>query len=494
MKERKSGVLLSISSLPGEYGIGDFGKESYRFVDFLQDSKQKYWQILPLGVTSYGDSPYQCISSFAGNPYFIDLDELLDRNYLSLEEIEEESFIDSINRVDYGKLYYGKYPLLRKAYQRSKEELWDQLTCFYEENQLWLREFALFMTIKEQQNNVAWQFWDSELKDCHSHKVMEIENQHKDQIYFWIFTQYFFAKQWKKLKEYANSKEIEIIGDLPIYVSADSSDLWSNPTLFKLNERFEPVTVAGVPPDYFTEKGQLWGNPVYDWYAVEKDDYNFWVRRIAHSFKLYDALRIDHFRGFEAFWEVPQGSEDAINGRWVKGPGIKLFDKIKKELGELDIIAEDLGFQTDEVKQLIRDTGFPGMKILQFAFDPYEDSDFLPHNYERNSVVYTGTHDNKTVRDWINTAPAKEKEFAIDYLKLEDSVEGYNWGLIRGAWSSGAYLAVAQMQDFLDLGEESRMNIPATVGGNWTWRVQKSDLNHQLAKRIADITKTYRRG
>jgi 4-alpha-glucanotransferase len=252
--------------------------------------------------------------------------------------------------------------------------------------------------------------------------------------------------------------------------------------------------VAGVPPDYFTATGQLWGNPVYDWNAVETDNYSFWIRRIRHSFKLYDTLRIDHFRGFESFWEVPAGSVDAVNGRWIKGPGINLFNRIREELGDLDIIAEDLGFQTDQVVKLINDTGFPGMKILQFAFDPEGDSDYLPHNHERNSVVYTGTHDNKTVRDWIDTAPEKERKFAIKYLKLDDREEGYNWGLIRGAWCSGAYLAIAQMQDFLDLGEESRMNTPATLGENWTWRVKKSDLNQKLSKRIADLTRTYRRG
>lgn len=494
MKKRESGILLSVSSLPGEYGIGDFGNEAYQFVDFLHHSKQRYWQILPLGVTGYGDSPYQCISSFAGNPYFIDLDELVGKGYLLKEEILQEKLNSNPERVEYGKLYHGKYRLLRLAYQRGKGELWPQLESFYGNNMDWLREFALFMTIKDLQGNKAWQLWDEDFKDFKSGAVEEIEESERDRFFFWVFTQFFFLNQWEQLKKYANRKGIKIIGDLPIYVSADSSDLWANPSLFKLDKNLEPTTVAGVPPDYFTATGQLWGNPVYDWDAVEAEDYSFWISRINHSFKLYDTLRIDHFRGFESFWEVPAGSVNAVNGRWVKGPGMKLFNRIRQELGELDIIAEDLGFQTDQVVKLINDTGFPGMKILQFAFDPEGDSDYLPHNHERNSVVYTGTHDNKTVRDWIDTAPEKEKKFAVKYLKLDDESEGYNWGLIRGAWCSGAYLSIAQMQDFLDLGEESRMNTPATLGRNWTWRVKKSDLNQKLSKRIADLTRTYRRG
>ena len=422
------------------------------------------------------------------------LDELVGKGYLLKEEILQEKLNSNPERVEYGKLYHGKYRLLRLAYQRGKGELWPQLESFYGDNMDWLREFALFMTIKDLQGNKAWQLWDEDFKDFKSGAVEEIEESERDRFFFWVFTQFFFLKQWEQLKKYANRKGIKIIGDLPIYVSADSSDLWANPSLFKLDKNLEPTTVAGVPPDYFTATGQLWGNPVYDWDAVEAEDYSFWISRINHSFKLYDTLRIDHFRGFESFWEVPAGSVNAVNGRWVKGPGMKLFNRIRQELGELDIIAEDLGFQTDQVVKLINDTGFPGMKILQFAFDPEGDSDYLPHNHERNSVVYTGTHDNKTVRDWIDTAPEKEKKFAVKYLKLDDENEGYNWGLIRGAWCSGAYLSIAQMQDFLDLGEESRMNTPATLGRNWTWRVKKSDLNQKLSKRIADLTRTYRRG
>lgn len=494
MKKRESGILLPISSLPGEYGIGDFGKEAYKFVDFLHHARQRYWQILPLGVTGYGDSPYQCISSFAGNPYFIDLDEFIEKGYLSKKEILQEDLDADADKVDYGKLYHGKYRLLRLAYERGKEEIWSQLESFYRDNRSWLREFALFMTIKDLQDNRAWQLWDEGLRDFSTYHVNEVESDHKEGFYFWVFTQFYFMKQWEKLKKYANNKGIKIIGDLPIYVSSDSSDLWANPSLFKLDENLEPTTVAGVPPDYFTATGQLWGNPVYDWDAVEREGYGFWLRRIQHSFVLYDTLRIDHFRGFESFWEVPAGSVNAVNGKWVKGPGMKLFNKIREELGDLDIIAEDLGFQTEHVVKLIKDTGFPGMKILQFAFDPDGDSDYLPHNHERNSVVYTGTHDNKTVRDWIDTAPENEKKFAIKYLKLDDVDEGYNWGLIRGAWCSGAYLAVAQMQDFLNLGDESRMNVPATLGNNWTWRVKKSELNQKMSKRIAELTRTYRRG
>lgn len=494
MKTRQSGILMPISSLPGNYGIGDFGSEAYGFVDFLVESRQKNWQILPLGVTGYGDSPYQCISSFAGNPYFIDLDELIDKGYLTKEEVQKQDLGENRERIDYGKLYNGKYILLRKAYEVAKKQLWNDLTSFYKDNLDWLREFALFMTIKEIQGKKPWQKWDPEYKDYNGNSVAEVEEAQKEEFFFWVFTQYLFLGQWIKLKSYANKKGIRIIGDLPIYVSADSSDLWANPHLFKLDKNFVPLVVAGVPPDYFTATGQLWGNPVYDWEAVDRNGYDFWIRRTTHSFRLYDTLRIDHFRGFESYWEVPAGAKNAVNGKWVKGPGIRLFKEIREQLGDLDIIAEDLGFMTEDVVRLIRETGFPGMKILQFAFDPEGDSDYLPHNNERNSVIYTGTHDNKTVRDWIETAPKKEKEFAVEYLKLDDVKEGYNWGLIRGAWCSPAYLAIAQIQDFLDLGKDSRMNEPATLGDNWTWRIRKDLINKKLSSKIAKLTRIYRRG
>lgn len=492
MKQRQSGILLPISALPSKYGIGDFGKAAYSFIDFLEASKQKNWQILPLGVTSYGDSPYQCVSSYAGNPYFIDLEELVELGYLTDKEINKVDFGDDPESVDYAKLYINKYEILKIAYVNSKDQLKEALEDFYIKNKFWLREFALFMTLKKAHEDKTWQEWEEDYKHFKNPQVEQFALDHQDDLYFWVFTQYMFIRQWEELKLYANKKGIKIIGDLPIYVASDSSDVWANPDLFDLDEEFYTKTVAGVPPDDFTDMGQLWGNPLYDWEAIKKYNYKFWIDRIRFNLYLYDVLRIDHFKGFESYWEVPYGALTAVGGRWVKGPGYELFETIKEELGELDIIAEDLGFQTPEVLDLMEKVGFPGMKILQFGFDPFGDSDNLPHNYKNNLVVYTGTHDNKTVRDWYQTAPDLEKKYAIDYLGLNEE-EGYNWGLIKGIWSSVAYLAIGQLQDFLNLGEEARMNTPATLGGNWTWRFKEEALNKELSDRIANITLTYRR-
>ncbi len=491
--KRSSGILMHISSLPSKYGIGDFGKEAYNFVDFLVKSKQQYWQILPLGVTGFGDSPYQCFSAFAGNPYFIDLDELIQRGYLKEEEVEKLDLGREPNRVDYGLLYQNKMKILRMAYNAAKEEIGEELRSFYKENYNWLREFSLFMALKSKNGGGSWLKWKEPYKDFTSKAVIQFEKDNKEEIYFWVFTQYFFFVQWKRLKDYANNNGIEIIGDLPIYVSEDSSDVWGNPYLFNLDSSLFPITVSGCPPDGFSPTGQLWGNPIYNWKVMEEQGYNWWLKRIQFSFKLYDSLRIDHFRGFESYWEIPYGSENAVNGQWTKGPGMKLFNKIKEKLGELNIIAEDLGFLTDGVRKLIEETGFPGMKILQFAFDSREESDYLPHNYDKNSVVYTGTHDNSTVLGWFKYIPKEDFDYAVEYLKLSEE-EGLNWGLIRGAWSSPAYLAIAPMQDFLGLGDEARMNIPSTLGGNWTWRMEKGSLTDELAMRIGELNRIYRRG
>ncbi len=492
MRNRSSGILMHIASLPSAYGIGDFGKEAYDFVDFLVKSSQKNWQILPLGVTGYGDSPYQCFSAFAGNPYFIDLDEFVQKGYLSIQDVKNFDLGKDPNYIDYGILYKNKMELLRMAYKKGNKELKKDLVKFYDQNKSWLREFALYMAIKGHNNNKSWLEWDKEYKNINSKAVLAFEKEKEEDLFFWVFTQYFFSSQWNKLKEYANENGVSIIGDLPIYVSEDSSDIWANPSLFNIDKSLKPITVAGCPPDAFSKTGQLWGNPIYNWAAMEKENYQWWIKRIKHSFELYDTLRIDHFRGFEAYWEVKYGSKTAIDGQWVKGPGMKLFSKIKDELGELDIIAEDLGFLTEEVHQMIEETGFPGMKVLQFAFDTREESDYLPHNYVKNSVVYTGTHDNHTAVGWFENVPKEDLNYAIKYLKLNYD-EGFNWGLIRGAWSSVANLAVAPIQDFLGLGDESRINIPSTLGTNWTWRISKSDLTDTLAQRIADLTKIYGR-
>jgi len=490
--KRGSGILMHISSLPGKYGIGDFGKGAYEFVDFLEKAKQKFWQILPLGITGFGDSPYQCFSAFAGNLYFIDLDEFIEKGYLNEEEMGKYDLGQNPNVVDYGLLYKNKMKLLNMAYEIAKDDLEEELLLFYQENKSWLRDFALFMAIKTKFGGLSWIHWDKEYRKHNNHVVLEFERENQREIFFWVFSQYYFLSQWEKLKKYAEEKGIQIIGDLPIYVSQDSADIWSRPELFNLDENLVPKTVSGYPPDEFSEGGQLWGNPIYDWAAMEKDDYRWWIERIKYSFQLFDYLRVDHFMGFENYWEVAYGSMDAKDGQWVKGPGKKLFQKIGDSLGELNIIAEDLGLITEDVKDLMAFTGFPGMKILQFAFNPWGDNDHIPHNHERNSVVYTGTHDNPTIGQWIETVSKDQLDYAIEYLKLSE-VEGYNWGMIRGAWSSIANLAIVPMQDLLGLGSEGRMNTPSTFGGNWVWRVDKSSLNDELAEKAAHLSRIYKR-
>ncbi len=492
MGKRASGILMHISSLSGKYGIGDFGREAYDFVDFLYKAKQKYWQILPLGITGYGDSPYQSVSVFAGNPYFINIDEFLREEFLIREDILKTDFGNDINRVDYEKLFYNKMPLLRKAYNNSKRSIIEKLLAFYDDEKIWLRDFALYMALKNKNNGVSWQKWPLEFKIYNSSKVREFERDNEDEIFFWVFTQYYFYSQWNRLKSYANRHNIKIIGDLPIYVAEDSVDCWSNPRIFKFDENLVPITVAGVPPDAFSETGQLWGNPIYNWDYLESAEYDWWIKRIEHGFKLYDTLRIDHFRGFDSYWEIKYGEETAENGQWCEGPGIKLFNKIKEKLGELDIIAEDLGVYSEGLGRLLEKTRFPNMKVLQFGFDSEGDSDFMPHNYNKNCVVYIGTHDNHPAMAWCKTSPREEYQYAVEYFKLDEE-EGLNWGLLRGAWASPANLAIGQMQDFLGLGEESRMNEPSTLGKNWSWRIDKSLLTQRLADRIANLTCIYRR-
>ena len=487
MRNRSSGILMHISSLPGKYGIGDFGKEAYRFVDFLVKAEQKNWQILPLGVTSYGDSPYQCFSAFAGNPYFIDLDEMVIKNYINQEDLRNYQLGSNDSMVNYGLLYKNKMKLLRIAYNNAKNQLPYELKYFYDSNKDWLRGFSLFMSIKSKHNNLSWLEWAPQYKIFSSDEVLRFEEDNADEVLFWVFTQYFFYRQWDKLKQYANERGIKIIGDLPIYVSEDSSDVWSNPEHFNLDENLIPKTIAGVPPDRFTDTGQLWGNPIYNWEVMERDNYRWWIKRIEHSFKIYDTLRIDHFRGLESYWEVNYGSENAIMGKWVKGPGKKLLNSIKEKLGNLDIIVEDLGFSTAEVTKLVEYSGFPNMKVLQFAFNPNEKSEHAPHRFDKNCVVYTSTHDNHTIMGWFDTLPKDIFEYTVNYFKLNYD-EGLNWGVIRGAWASTANLAIAPIQDFLGLNDEARMNTPGILGNNWSWRVKKGQLSDELANRIKDLT------
>ncbi|QZY57430.1 4-alpha-glucanotransferase [Crassaminicella profunda] len=489
---RSSGILMHITSLPSPYGIGTFGKEAYEFIDFLVKSGQKYWQLLPLGSTGYGDSPYQSFSAFAGNPYFIDFESLEKDRLLKKEDYVDLDFGRDREKVDFEKIFKNKMAVLRKAFENGKEKYEEDMKGFKEENKDWINDYGLYMAVKNQFHLKPWQEWDEDIKLRKKETIKHYEEILKNEINYWVFLQFLFFKQWKTLKKYANEKGIRIIGDLPIYVAEDSADTWANSEIFLLDEEKKPIKVAGCPPDAFSVTGQLWGNPIYRWDFLEQTGYEWWIHRIKDSYKLYDILRIDHFRGFESFWQVPYGEETAENGEWVKGPGNNLFYAIQEALGDIDIIAEDLGYLTQEVIEFREETGYPGMKVLQFAFDTREESDYLPHNYDKNCIVYTGTHDNDTVCGWFENTKKSDVNFAIKYLKLNEE-EGYHWGFIRGAWSSVGNLAVAQMQDFLGLGSEARMNIPSTIGGNWQWRVKKEDLTDQLAEKIYKITKLYGR-
>lgn len=490
MNQRESGILLHISSLPGKYGIGDFGQGAYEFIDFLKQSGQKNWQILPIGTTSFGDSPYQSFSAFAGNPYFIDLDEFIDKAYLSKNDFINRPLENIANKVNYHLLYQNKISLLKIAYNNCKKDYRLTLIDYYNHNQSWLRDFALFMAIKEYHSDVSWQKWPRDFQTYNSKRVLNFEEKFQDEIYFWVFTQYFFERQWTSLKKYANKFGVKIIGDLPIYVAVDSADVWSEPDLFKLDENFKPITVAGTPPDAFSSLGQLWGNPIYNWDLMEAQQYKWWIKRIAHSFKFFDKLRIDHFRGFVAFAEIAYGKKDAVESYWTKGPGIKLFNKIKEKLGNLDIIVEDLGYITKEVRELVEETGFPNMKVIQFGLNGNDDSEHMPHNFYKNMVVYTGTHDNETLKGWLDNSSEADVEYAKNYFGVSAD-DNFTLKVIEGAWRSVANLAIAPMQDFLNLDNKARMNTPATLGNNWTFRLDSKDLSAELALKIKRMTQTY---
>ncbi|MGN2369634.1 4-alpha-glucanotransferase [Clostridium cagae] len=490
---RSSGIIMHIASLPGEFGIGTFGKEAYEFADFLKESHQKYWQILPIGPTSYGDSPYQSFSAFAGNPYFIDFNLLKKDGLLESKDYSNLNFGKDKEDIDYGLIFVEKMKVLRKAYERFKLNLPTDLKEFEEENQ-WLDDYSLYMALKSKFELKSWQKWDIDIKLRKKEVLNKYREELKDEINLWKFIQYKFFEQWTNLKKYVNDLDIEIIGDIPIYVAEDSADIWANPKAFLLDEEtLVPLKVSGCPPDNFAVTGQLWGNPIYNWDYIDKTNYKWWIDRMKQSSKLYDVIRIDHFRGFESYWSIPYGDPTAENGEWVKGPGMKLFNAIKKELGDIKIIAEDLGFLTDEVVKFREESGFPGMRVLQFAFVGDAANRDLPHNYEENCIAYTGTHDNNTFRGWLEkTGTEEEIEASIKYLGLNKE-EGYSWGFIRGVWSSKAYLSIALIQDFLNLGNESRINVPSTLGQNWRWRAKKDVFTDELAEKIYEITKMYGR-
>lgn len=489
---RTSGVLMPISSLPSPYGIGTMGKQAKKFVDFLEKAGQKYWQILPICPTSYGDSPYQSFSSFAGNPYFIDLEYLCKDKLLTKKECESFDWGGSEKYIDYGIMYISRYKLLKKAYARFVKNIPDDYEQFCKTEAEWLDEYALFMALKDANDGVAWFEWDEDLKTRKPEAIEAAKKEYADDIEFYKMLQYLFFKQWRQLKAYANSKNIEIIGDVPIYVAGDSADVWANPKQFYLDEDLNPIEVAGCPPDAFSADGQLWGNPLFRWDVMKKDGYTWWTKRISAMADLYDIIRIDHFRGFDSYYAIPAEDDTAKNGEWKEGPGMDLFKVLEKKLGKLPIIVEDLGFLTPSVIKLLKDSGFPGMKVVQFAFDSREDSDYLPHNYPKNCVVYTGTHDNDTVMGWMKTAPKSAVKFAKEYLNLTKE-EGYNWGMMRAAWSSVADMAIVPMQDILGLGSEARINTPSTIGENWKWRATADQIDNSIAKKLRKCMKMYAR-
>ena len=489
MFDRSSGILLPIFSLPSGYGIGTLGKEAYRFIDFLKSAKQSYWQILPLGPTSYGDSPYQCLSSFAGNPYFIDLDMLADSGLLDKSDLKDLSC--DIADIDYERLYNTRRLVLKKAAKRAIASLRDEIERFKEQNRDWLNDFALYTAIKEHFGMKAWYEWEKPARERDAAALEGYKESLRESIDEAVCIQYFFYKQWDELYAYAHKNGIKIIGDMPIYVAYDSADVWANTRFFKLNSDGSPKCVAGVPPDAFSSDGQLWGNPLYDWDALKEDGYGFWIRRVGAATRFFDVIRIDHFRGLESFWEVPANADTAKSGRWVKGPGIEFLNMLTSWFHGTEFIAEDLGILTSDVKKMLADSKLPGMKVLEFAFEPEEGgSAYLPHKYSENSVCYIGTHDNDTLAGWIKNGRASEIKFAREYLAAGDDLAD---GIIRAGMRSKSNLFIVQMQDWLSLGSTARINTPGTASGNWRYRMDKGVCTAALAKRIAKITETYNR-
>ncbi len=483
---------MPVSSLPSRFGIGGFSKEAYDFVDFLAASGQSLWQILPLGPTGYGDSPYQSFSTFAGSPYYISLDALIEEGLLTEEECASVDFGNDTKRVDYEKIYYTRFELLRKAFERANRSDDADYSAFVKENELWLKDYAMYMAVKDSLGGVSWIEWDEEIRLRKPKAMKKYEKELADDIAFYSYQQYLFSKHWSALKEYANKKGIQIVGDIPIYVAFDSADTWAKPELFQLDQKNVPTAVAGCPPDAFSATGQLWGNPLYRWDYHEETGFAWWMQRLAHCFDIYDIVRIDHFRGFDEYWAVPYGDETAENGEWKPGPGYKLFEVMKKTLGNRAVIAEDLGFLTPGVLKLVKKTGYPGMKILQFAFDATGESDYLPHKYPNNCVVYTGTHDNDTVNGWLATLNKTDLAFVKKYVNAKRTPELCET-LIRTALGSVADTAIIPMQDYLGLGGEARINTPSTLGGNWEWRMERDACTEELSKHMLELARIYGR-
>lgn len=489
---RRSGILLHISSLPSKYGIGTFGEEAYEFVDFLKASGQSLWQMLPIGPTSFGDSPYQSPSTYAGNPYFIDFDLLAEDGLLNEEEYNFYDWGNDDTDIDYAKIYNSRFKVLYLAYERGWKRDKRRVNKFIKENEYWLLDYGLYMAVKEHFEMKSFTQWDEDIRLREPKALERYRKLLSDRINFHIYIQYLFYEQWINLKEYANENNIKIVGDIPIYVAEDSADAWSNPEIFILNENRIPLKVAGCPPDVFTDDGQLWGNPLYDWEALKKDNFKWWINRIKGAAKLYDVIRIDHFRAFASYYAIEYGAKNARVGKWEKAYGSELFKLVKVELPEVDIIAEDLGYLTKDVYELMDEVGYPGMKILLFAFGADGDSEFLPYKINENSIAYIGTHDNDTFIGWWQNADKKEKELATRYMNLTEE-EGLNWGIIRTLYGTKADSAVLQLQDILGLGNEARMNLPSTIGTNWRWRVEKQYLTKELANKLYTLTKIFGR-
>lgn len=490
--KRSCGILLHISSLPSAYGIGTLGKEARAFAGFLKAAGQGYWQVLPVGQTGYGNSPYQSFSTFAGNPYFIDLDELAEEGLLTREELDGEAWSENPRAVDYGRVFERRFSVLRKAFERAKIRGLSEAEAFFEQNKAWLYDYALFMALKAHHNMRAYTDWEDDIRLRMPGAVSRYRALLSDEIRFYAYLQYLFFKQWKAFRAYVNGLGIKLIGDLPIYVSPDSADVWANPACFKLDENTRPTAVAGVPPDYFSATGQLWGNPLYEWAHHEKTGYAWWLERIRAAAELFDALRIDHFRGFESYWSVPYGETTAVRGTWETGPGMAFISAVKARFPNLPVIAEDLGIMTDGVRELLGASGFPGIKVLQFAFDSAEENVHLPHTYPRNCLCCTGTHDNDTLAGWLAAASEFDRAFAAEYLGLNEK-EGFLWGILRGGLSSAADLFIAPMQDYLGLGTDCRMNLPATPSGNWEWRLLDGECTDLLAQKLCRAAKLYGR-
>lgn len=490
---RAAGVHLHPTSLPGVYGIGDFGPAARRFVEWMAEAGLSLWQMCPLGPTGYGDSPYQCLSAFAGNPLLISLDGLVEDGYLERSEVSEIQ--SAAGAVDYGRVIDGHLPALRRAWERFERQaapaMRRQVAIFAAEHGEWLDDYTLFAALKDEAGGAPWYEWDDPIRRRRPTAVEQARVRLAEEIRFQTFLQFQFFSQWRQLRAHAHAAGVRIVGDMPIFVAHDSAECWAQPELFQFDQDLTPIAAAGVPPDYFSETGQLWGNPLYRWDAHKATDFVWWVRRLRSQFELFDFLRVDHFRGFAAYWRVPWGDRTAERGEWVPTPGRALFDRVFAELGALPIIAEDLGLITPDVVSLMEHCGFPGMKVLQFAFDPGDPNDYFPHNYEPHSVVYTGTHDNDTVQGWMAHADEADQALALRYLH-SDGAE-IHWDFIRAAFASVSRLAIVPMQDFLGLGSLSRMNVPGTTGGNWSWRMAPGAADEGLAARIRDLATLYQR-